>query len=284
MSPHLQTLLQFFSLIGWIALLPILEKLWPIYPQPFLRWGLISDVIYTYQNHFLQIVTLAASPVILESLVALAFYTHFFDPTGQAFLQNALLDQPLWLNLLVLIITGETAFYIVHYYFHKVPILWEFHKVHHSSTLLDSFSTSRFHILERIAFSAPNIFAIIYLGATPTALLIYFFFRAFMDRYIHSNLNGPRWTHKFMISSPHFHRWHHATDREAWDTNFSGNFIFLDILFGTAYDPPPEQKPAPREFGDPHYTNNFILHQIQPFIGLYQRFKRHFKTTEKPAT
>jgi len=276
MNSTLQYWLELFSTFGWFLLLPIIERIWPIHRQPFFRWGLISDTIYTYQNFVLKWITLAAQPVVLEGIIAVWLAQQVFPVTGDGFLQGSLTQQSIGVNLIILVIVGEIAFYIVHYLFHHVPALWEFHRVHHSSVILDSLSTSRFHLLERIGFSAPPVIFMLYLGATPVAIVIYFLFRNFMDRYIHSNINGPRWTHKIMLSSPHFHRWHHATDPVAWNKNFSGDFIVLDILFGTAYDPDPKDKPPPKEFGDPNYSENFIVHQYMPFLCLYRRFVKPF--------
>ena len=50
---------------------------------------------------------------------------------------------------------------------------------------------------------------------------------------VHSNIKvnfGPlRW----LIASPHFHHWHHANVTRAHDTNFSGQLLFMDWIFGT---------------------------------------------------
>lgn len=268
--------INLLSTFGWVLLIPMMEKIGYIYPQPLLREGLTSDVIYTYQNFVLQFLTLATQPVILEALLASSLVGYFFPSQTGSFLQGSLAQQSIGVNFIVLVFTGEITFYVVHYFFHVIPALWEFHRVHHSSVILDSFSTSRFHILERIAFSFPNIACMIYLGATVQAMAVYFLFRSFMDRYIHSNLNGPRWAHKLMISSPYFHRWHHATNPEAINKNFSGDFIFMDLIFRTAYDPDPQKTPLPKEFGDPNYSHDFLVQQITPFICLY---KRYFKKT-----
>lgn len=266
--------IDIFSTFGWFLLIPLLERVWYIYKQPLLREGLTTDVLCTYQNFVFQLLTLSSQPIVLEGILATSIALHYFPATGDGLLQGTLAHQPLAINLMAIILTGEIAFYTVHYFFHMIPALWEFHRVHHSSVLLDSFSTSRFHIIERLAFSLPNVVAIIYLGARPEAMVIYFFFRSFMDRYIHSNLNGPRWAHKILISSPYFHRWHHATTKEAINKNFSGDFIFMDLIFGTAYDPDPKAIPLPKAFGDPNYSNDFIVQQITPFICLYKRYAK----------
>jgi len=274
MNPTVQYWLNLFSTYGWVLVLLALERFWYIYKQPLLRPGIISDVLYTYQNLAIQFIVGASQPVIVEGILTGAVAIHFFPADGTGFLQNSLADKPLIANFVALIFFGETIFYTVHYVCHKVPVLWEFHRVHHSSVIVDSFSTSRFHFFERIAFTFPNLLCMAYFGISTTAIIIYFFFRAFMDRYIHSNIDGPRWTHKLMISSPHFHRWHHAVDQESWNMNFSGDFIFYDIVFGTAYDPP--DKPPPSVFGEPGYSNNIIVHQFIPFVYLYKRwFTKH---------
>lgn len=270
MNETLQEWLNLFSTYGWVLVILGMERLWYIYQQPLWRPGLISDILYTYQNVALQWLFWAKSPIIVEGLLTMLIATHFFPPQEDGFLQGSLADKSFAISFLTLVFFGETAFYAVHYICHKVPVLWEFHRVHHSSVIVDSFSTSRFHIFERIAFTLPNIVCMAYFQVRLEIIVVYFFFRSFMDRYIHSNINGPRWTHKIFLSSPHFHRWHHAVDPEARDKNFSGDFIFYDLLFRTAYDP--KDKPPPNVFGEPGYTNNIILQQFMPFIYLYKRW------------
>lgn len=267
----LQFWLNEFSNYGWVLIILGMERIWYIYQQPFWRPGFISDILYTYQNVALQWLFWAKSPIVVEGILTTLVAVHFF-PQGHGFLQGSLADKSLALNFIALIFFGETAFYAVHYACHKNSVLWEFHRVHHSSVIVDSFSTSRFHVFERIAFTLPNVLAMAYFQVRVEVIVVYFFLRTFMDRYIHSNINGPRWTHKLMLSSPHFHRWHHAVDPEARNKNFSGDFIFYDLLFGTAYDPDPKDKPPPNVFGEPGYTNNIIVQQFMPFVFLYKKW------------
>lgn len=272
MSSTTQYWITMFSTYGWVLLLLIMERIWTFQKQPLLRPGFFWDVIYTYQNIVLQIIFWTATPVIVERILA-NWLTQTVFPIEGAFLQGALADRSLVLNLAVLFLMGESIFYVAHYLAHKIPFLWEFHRVHHSSLIVDSFSTSRFHIVDRILFTLPNILLMIYFQARPEAIVLYFFFRAFMDRYIHSNIPGPRWPHKFMLSSPTFHRWHHSTNPPILhQKNFGGNFIFMDVLFGTAYDPDPKEHPLPARFGEADYSNNLIMQQVLPFYYLYKRW------------
>lgn len=266
-----------FSNYGWFLLLPLIERIWYIHKQPFFRSGLISDFIHTYQAIIFQFILATSQIIAIEQIVATSISINLFPAQGDGFLQGSLSNKSLLVNFIVLVILSEITFYTTHYLSHKIPFLWEFHRVHHSSVTLDSFSTSRFHIFDRILFVVPFLVLIAYLGVTIDGIISYTFFRGFMDRYGHSNINGPRWVHKLMISSPHFHRWHHSRDPETRDHNFSLHFIVLDVLFRTAYDPDPKDKPPPSQFGEPGYPNNFFIQQLMPFIFLYKKTKTLLK-------
>jgi sterol desaturase/sphingolipid hydroxylase (fatty acid hydroxylase superfamily) len=42
---------------------------------------------------------------------------------------------------------------------------------------------------------------------------------------------------RFVLVSPHAHRWHHARELENRGCNFAGVFAFYDVVFGTFYLP-----------------------------------------------
>jgi sterol desaturase/sphingolipid hydroxylase (fatty acid hydroxylase superfamily) len=71
---------------------------------------------------------------------------------------------------------------------------------------------------------------------------------------------GPlRW----LIASPEFHHWHHANQREAYNTNYAGQLSILDKLFGTMYMPKGQ---IPEKYGvDDPVPNTYILHLLYPF-------------------
>ena len=50
------------------------------------------------------------------------------------------------------ILAYELAYWFAHYCFHKVPALWEFHKVHHSAEVMTTLTELRQHPVEIIAF------------------------------------------------------------------------------------------------------------------------------------
>ncbi len=50
------------------------------------------------------------------------------------------------------ILAYELAYWSAHYAFHKIPVLWEFHKVHHSAEVMTTLTELRQHPVEIIAF------------------------------------------------------------------------------------------------------------------------------------
>jgi peptidoglycan/LPS O-acetylase OafA/YrhL/sterol desaturase/sphingolipid hydroxylase (fatty acid hydroxylase superfamily) len=242
------------SSYGWVFLLPLLEWFLPSRRQSIFRKGFLNDLVHAYQPLSLQ-------PFIISGLVVItSFFSH-------PLLQSWLATQSWAINLIVIIIIFEASFYWVHKATHAIPLLWEFHRVHHSSVLLDSISTNRFHIFDKALFSAPYLLLIIYFRPDSEVLFLYTVFQSLWDRYSHSNINGPFFTGR-IIASPHFHRWHHSSLPEARNKNFSRDFVFMDYLFGTAYYP---HRIIPHSFGEPSYSNNILVQHFLPFTSLFKR-------------
>lgn len=254
MYESLQQWLSLMDQYGWILLVPLLERLWPMQSQRQLRPGLISDVIHVYQPF---------TPFLI-SAVAVYAATLPVDPGG---VREFLGTSPWYFSLVAVILFSEVTFYIVHRLTHAIPLLWEFHRVHHSSVSLDSFSTHRFHILDKALFGIPYLACVLFFAPDPQVVFFFAVFQSFWDRYGHANLNAPRFTGYF-ITSPHFHRWHHEPTKTR--TNFSRDFVFMDYLFGTVYYPVQDAK----VFGEPGYSDNFFVQQWLPFKYLYQQWRQ----------
>jgi sterol desaturase/sphingolipid hydroxylase (fatty acid hydroxylase superfamily) len=158
-NPVTREWLELFNSYGWVLLLPVMERIWAARKQSFLRPGLISDVIYPYQ------------PVVIEPWL-MAGITAYLLPASHGMLQGSLHGAPLWLCIPALILCSEVTFYFVHYLCHHNPVLWEFHRVHHSSVVVDSFSTSRFHLIDKALFVTPFIACVSYLGIDPEAVFL----------------------------------------------------------------------------------------------------------------
>jgi sterol desaturase/sphingolipid hydroxylase (fatty acid hydroxylase superfamily) len=179
--------------------------------------------------------------------------------------RGILIDAHWGWNVVALLLMGHVTFYVAHYACHKIPLLWQFHRVHHSTQVLDSFSTSRFHIVDKTIFAAPYLLLVTYFQPDPALTFLFISFNDFFGRYGHGNIKDPHWLGYFM-SNPKFHRWHHSNHPEAINKNFSAEFNFLDWIFGTAYYP---KEGIPEIFGEADYSNNIFVQHYQPFLDIY---------------
>lgn len=244
-------------------MIPILERLFPLRHQKFVRPGMINDLIHTY--HRLHLWTMLNAAFIAWA----AAYAQQNGGRGLP-LQGALADAPWYWSFIALLLMGHVTFYGAHYLSHKLPMLWQFHRVHHSSYTLDSLSTTRFHIFDKTLFALPYLLLVTYFQPDPGLTFLYISFRDFWGRYGHGNIRDPHWLGYFM-SNPKFHRWHHSNHPEAIDKNFSAEFNFLDYLFGTAYYP---KDRLPDNFGEEDYSNNIVVQHYRPFVDCYNIVKK----------
>jgi sterol desaturase/sphingolipid hydroxylase (fatty acid hydroxylase superfamily) len=127
--------------------------------------------------------------------------------------------------------------YWIHRAFHRVPLLWRFHAVHHSSEELDWIAGSRLHLLDIAIVRAVSFVPVFVFGFAPGAVLAYLTFVSFHAVFIHANLRfNLRWLEPLVVT-PRFHHFQHADEPEAIDNNFAVHLPIFDHLFGTAYLP-----------------------------------------------
>lgn len=138
--------------------------------------------------------------------------------------------------------------YGIHYLQHKIPLLWEFHKVHHSLEVMHPLSNYREHPIDNIAyalgtgaayglFMALTVTVFGYVPSLPQLLgvpllVIAFNILGYNLRHSHVWLRWPgRWSMLF-ASSAHHHI-HHSCHPDHIDRNFAFVFPFWDVLFNT---------------------------------------------------
>jgi sterol desaturase/sphingolipid hydroxylase (fatty acid hydroxylase superfamily) len=179
----------------------------------------------------------------------------------------------------VVFLVGEFSDYLVHYLEHRVPFLWELHKVHHSAQFLNPLTTKRSHslpivyggIASGILSGIPaGIFAFLF-GFTVTDVL---FLGAVMgkigtivtlDPLKHSHFPvSLGWLDRILIS-PHMHQVHHSSLEPHWDKNFGTNLSIYDWIFGTAYKP---SKNEPIVYGLAGY-DEVAMQQYNTLMGAY---------------
>ncbi|MFZ1813424.1 MAG: sterol desaturase family protein [Rhizobiaceae bacterium] len=147
----------------------------------------------------------------------------------------------------------DTTNFFQHWLQHRIPILWEFHKVHHSAEVLTPVTAVRNHPVGQLLtatiggivygslnglsfslFSGQNAEYAIF-GANFFAL-IYFTVGLYHLKHSHVWFTYPRFVRE-IIQSPSLHLIHHSNNPVHYDKNFGFVFTFWDRIFGTYYDP-----------------------------------------------
>lgn len=148
---------------------------------------------------------------------------------------------------------------------HRVPVLWEIHKVHHSSTELDWLANWRFHVFEIVVYRSLLYAPLGLLGFSGEALFAYGVWNTVMGHFAHTSIEIPVGRLRYILNSPEMHLWHHVhASAGPINRNFGVTLSVWDWLFGTAYMP--GHAPARLGFvGDESYARTWLGQTLEPF-------------------
>lgn len=237
-----------------------LERLWPLRPEQGTfrnQWTL--DVVYFMSTHL---------PIQILSFLILLPTVQFGKYLSVPDLQTLIAHLPWVLQFFLAVLVADLAEYLIHLAFHKVPFLWRFHAVHHSSTALDWLSGSRGHFFEDIIVRA-CIITPLTIAFPQSVILVYLIFVTFQATWSHCNFApSPRWLAKCLVT-PKYHHWHHTSQKEGLDKNFAVHFPWIDKIFGTYYYP--DEWPASYGLDGEQISPGFVRQTIEPFIRRNRR-------------
>jgi lathosterol oxidase len=231
-----------------------LERLWPHHPeQGTFRKQWTLDVVYFMSTHLpIQ----ALSFLILLPAIQLAKY---LSVPG---IQTIIARLPWLVQLFLAVLVADVAEYFIHFAFHKVPFLWRFHAIHHSSTALDWLSGSRGHFFEDVIVRA-CILTPLMIGFSQSIILAYLIFVTLQATWSHCNFApSPKWLANFLVT-PRYHHWHHTSQKEGLDKNFAVHFPWIDRVFGTYYYP--DEWPEQYGLDGEQISPGFLRQTIEPF-------------------
>ncbi len=171
----------FFSLLELIS--PWREN------QPKFRKDFWLDFFYMFFNFFLfsLIIYNAASDVVVN------FFNNAIKGLTGFNLQasNPLQSAPFWVVLLVGFFVRDFIQWWVHRLLHRVPALWEFHKVHHSVEQMGFAAHLRFHWMENVVYRSIEYIPLALLGIGLYDFFIIHIFALAVGHYNHSNISVP---------------------------------------------------------------------------------------------
>ena len=233
-----------------------IERLWPQYPkQGTFRKGWVQDVVYFMSTHL---------PLQILSFLVLLPATQATKYLGVPALQQLIARIPWLLQFLLAVLVADVTEYFVHLAFHKVPFLWRFHAIHHSSQALDWIAGSRSHFVDDTLVRG-FVLAPLMLGFSKSIILAYLIFVTLHATWVHCNFApSVKWLEKYLIM-PRFHHWHHTSQKEGIDKNFAIHFPWIDRIFGTYYYP--DAWPEVYGLDADEISPSFLGQTIEPFIG-----------------
>ncbi len=203
--------------------------------QLLFRRGWVKDFLYLVLNgHYLAFVLIG-----LTDPAAEAFHRLLVSLGVQGVESAAVLRSlgPVTQFLVVLVVIDFIK-WLVHNALHRVPILWQFHQIHHTIQELDWVGTMRFHFMEVIFYKVAIYLPLAILGARGDVLLTYYVVETFVGFLSHSNLNVTFGPFRYLLNNPRMHVWHHEYTKDGrMNLNFGIVLSVWDYLFGTANVP-----------------------------------------------
>ena len=150
-------------------------------------------------------------------------------------------ELPTWLQLVLFFIVLDFVQWFTHRLLHRYPLLWKFHKVHHSVKEMGFAAHLRYHWMENIFYKPLKTFAVMLLGGfEPEQAYIVHFIAISIGHLNHANVKITWGVFKYVFNNPVMHLYHHAyklPKGKKYGVNFGISLSDWDYLFGSSYIP-----------------------------------------------
>lgn len=197
-----------------------------------------------------------------------------------------------------LLLAYDFGTYLTHRLSHSVPVLWAFHRVHHSAETLNPLTVQRKHpvydmlaiVTDCIVVAPIQAVILVMWGAAASNVTVawtnfgfgIFAYAASSLRHTHIWLSfGPAVGR--VLVSPALHQIHHSRAQRHWDRNYGEVLAVWDWLFGTLYLPRQREE---LEFGlageaeQPHRNLGSAL--LEPFAYSWAKRPRKRRLRRGP--
>lgn len=143
------------------------------------------------------------------------------------------LDGPIRFALALVLLDGWM--YVWHRANHMIPLLWRFHRMHHSDRHMDVTTATRFHLGEHLGAAVLRLGLIPLLGFEVWNLVVYDTLVIAVTQFHHADISIRRWDRwlRWLIVTPYMHKVHHSDWRPETDSNYSTVLSVWDRLFGS---------------------------------------------------
>ncbi|MBV8983966.1 MAG: sterol desaturase family protein [Acidimicrobiia bacterium] len=243
-----------FGLVVLAVVFVPLEKVFALHPQKVLRKEWATDVVHYVVNNLLT------TAVMLVAVVIVGTVLKALVPDS---VRSGLAGLPWGMQVTMALVIAGIGGYWGHRATHSVPVLWKFHKVHHSIKEMDWLAAAHLHPVDQAFTRSCAVLPLYALGFTRATFGAFLVFTTLQAIFIHANVRLTFGPLKWVIGTPEFHHWHHANQPEAYNTNFAGEFPWIDLLFGTLHVPDGER---PQRYGiDEDVPQGYLRQLAWPF-------------------
>jgi sterol desaturase/sphingolipid hydroxylase (fatty acid hydroxylase superfamily) len=189
---------------------------------------------------------------------------------------------------LMLFLAYELGYWFNHWLSHKVPLLWEFHKVHHTAQVLTPLTNFRVHPVYTWIFA--NILALSaaianglgnYLcgdttyqyALADTNIILVLFIHVYVHlQHSHMWIAFRGLAGRIFVSPAH-HQVHHSDNPKHFNKNFGSCLALWDWMFGTLYVPAKEREPLTFGFADHPDAHTVKGELVNPMISAAAHLK-----------
>jgi len=145
-------------------------------------------------------------------------------------------ELPFWLTITVSVVVLDIAIYWQHRLFHRVPVLWRLHRVHHADPDFDVTTGLRFHPAEIVLSFVIKAAVVLALGAPALAVILFEIILNACSLFNHGNVALPQPVEavvRKVLITQELHRIHHSVEKEETNSNYGFSVSWWDHLFGS---------------------------------------------------
>jgi sterol desaturase/sphingolipid hydroxylase (fatty acid hydroxylase superfamily) len=231
--------------------------------QSIIRKDFWLDGFYMFFNFFIFSIVISGFYKLLE-----VFFTDF-GITAKTLSIIDISTLPNLVQLLVFFILLDFVQWFTHVLLHKYPLLWRFHKVHHSVKEMGFAAHLRYHWMENIFYKPLKVFAVMLLGGfEPEQAYIVHFIAITIGHINHSNVKITWGPFKYIFNNPVMHLYHHSYDlpEGKYGVNFGISLSLWDYIFKTNYIPEDSGTIELGFPGDEDFPKDFVHQEIYGFV------------------
>lgn len=202
--------------------------------QSIFRKDFWLDAFYMFFNFFLFSIVISGFYKVLE----VVFNDFGITPKSLALVNIS--DGSMVLQLVVFFIVLDFVQWFTHVLLHRYPVLWNFHKVHHSVKEMGFAAHLRYHWMENILYKPLKTFGVMILGGfEPEQAYIVHFIAISIGHFNHSNIKITWGPLKYILNNPVMHLYHHAhtLPKGKYGVNYGISLSLWDYIFKTDYIP-----------------------------------------------